>query len=182
MVDHVNYCHVTESNYYVSRFVLSQPPKLPRLITMRVLVFHSMIWTLCLFTHFSAFLKIFVIKPGIGPNAKNWNDFHRLDYKILFSTDSYQYVLRLCGVFCRNTEHSWMLENTLGRFSPIFIYMVFITNYAYAVDLFLWHVVKLKMRLLKQPIFLLTDICLQTHLLPKNSIYFPNIELNLFFN
>ena len=58
------------------------PAKLPRSITMRVLVFLSMIWTLYLFTHFSAFLKIFVIKPGIGPNAKNWNDFHKFFFFI----------------------------------------------------------------------------------------------------
>ncbi|XP_039971186.1 uncharacterized protein LOC120782784 [Bactrocera tryoni] len=172
----------TDPNYLASHFELGKPARLPRLVTLRVIVVISMLWTLCVYTHFSANLNTFVTKPATVQNPKNWDDFNRHDFKILISANVYKYMFKLCGDFCENTEQSWVFVDTLDEFHHAFYNLN--NNYAYPVDLFFWHFVELKMRSLKQPVFRLSDMCLRKRLLraihlPENSIFKEHLNLFL---
>lgn len=166
----------------ISLLVGAVHPAYPnRLLTLCILVFLSMVWTLCVHTQFSANLNTFVTEPTMMPNPSNWEDLNRNGHKILISVYNYQYIIQWCGKFCENLEKHLVLVETQEQSRQEIQKLN--TSYAYLVDLFTWQFIQLRMRPLKKPLFRLTEMCVRKEIvyclpLQPNSI-FKN-ALNLF--
>ncbi|XP_014095156.3 uncharacterized protein [Bactrocera oleae] len=171
-----------EPNYLSSNFGVVHQLRMQHLVTLRLIICVSAVYSLCLYTQFTANLNTFMTKPTMVRNPKSWHDLNEDGHKVLLSKRFYAYVRMWCDEICAHFEHS--LEIVDSAELQLELQSSFNTSYAYLTDLFSWYFVKLQMRKLKQPIFRMTDICLKRHLfhcifLSRNSIFKESIDLFL---
>ncbi|CAD6993454.1 unnamed protein product [Ceratitis capitata] len=170
-----------EPNHFAFNIGAGLPYTLPTLATLRILIFLTLIWALCVETDYAASLNTFITKPAVMPVPRNWAELSKSNYKILFGWSFYNYISQWCGESCRDIEKSAEIVETAQEFRSQLHNLN--TNYGYPVDLFSWHFVQLQMKLLVKPIFHLTNICLRRQIfhcfpLHPNSVF--REPLNLF--
>ncbi|XP_039959570.1 uncharacterized protein LOC120774176 [Bactrocera tryoni] len=171
-----------EPNYLSSNFGVVHPLRMQHLVTLRLIICVSAVCSLCLYTDFTAHLNTFMTKPTMVRNPKSWHDLDYDGHKVLFSKEFYAYVRMWCGEACAHIERSLEIIDSREKFGEL--QLGFNTSYAYPTDVFSWHLFKLQMLKLKQPIFRMTDICLkprvfQCFFLPRNSIFKESLDLFL---
>lgn len=171
-----------EPNYWSSNFGAEHTLRLRNLVTLRLIICVSAIYTLFLSTHFTANLNTFITKPAMLPNPQSWNDLNEVGLKVLFSKLFYVYVRSWCDEACANIEPSLDIIDSpeLARTLPL----GYNISYAYPTYTFSFNFIQLQMRQLKQPIFRLTDICLKQQMLhciflQRNSIFKESLDLFL---
>ncbi|XP_053946505.1 uncharacterized protein LOC128855541 [Anastrepha ludens] len=151
------------------------------LVTFRILVFLTMLWSSCVLTSFLANLNSFLTKPARMPSLRSWNDFENIGQKLMTSTDAYKYILSLCDESCKNMEKSLVFSES---FLDVRNHVQNLnTKYAYFIRSLLWQYTALKMKRLNWPIFYYTELCLRRPIfdcfpLHSNSVF--KDALNLF--
>ncbi|XP_054732463.1 uncharacterized protein LOC129240586 [Anastrepha obliqua] len=160
---------------------VKQAANLRPLVTFRILVFLTMLWSSCVVTNFLANLNSFLTKPARVPSLSSWNDFENIGQKVMTPADFYTDVLSWCDESCKNMEKSLVLSKT---FLDVRNHVQNLnTKYAYFIRSFLWQCIALKMKRLKWPIFYYTELCLRRPIfdcfpLQSNSVF--KDALNLF--
>ncbi|XP_011213541.2 uncharacterized protein LOC105233231 [Bactrocera dorsalis] len=166
-----------EPNYLSANFGVVH-----HLVTLRLIICVSAVCTLCLYTDFTAHLNTFLTKPAMVRNPRSWHDLDVDGHKVLFSKRYYAYVRMWCEEVCAQIERSLEIIDSPEKLREL--QLGFNTSYAYPIDVFSWHLFKLQMRKLMQPIFRMTGICLKPNLfhcfhLQRNSIFKESLDLFL---
>ncbi|XP_004530144.1 uncharacterized protein LOC101450251 [Ceratitis capitata] len=107
----------TEPNYMSNHLAVVHTARLPRLISLRILTFLTLIWSLCILTQFTVNLNSFITKPVLVASPKTWQDFNENGYKILLSIPSYKYISTYCGELCEDMEDA-VEYDTFEEMSP----------------------------------------------------------------
>ncbi|XP_012159015.1 uncharacterized protein LOC105665072 [Ceratitis capitata] len=171
-----------EPSYMAFNYGPAQPRGVQSLVTLKILISLSLVWFLCIQTHYAANLKTFVTKPVEMPVPKSWEDLNNVGIKVMMSRHFYSYKRFWCYESCARYERFLKISESQEITRK---YMESLnTSYAYPTDLFTWHFIKFNMRSLSQRVFRWTDICLkrqtlQGFLLPPNSAFKDSLDLFL---